>query len=407
MLVQTQSVMSMACKKVVPPIRVAIQQYYFATYNEPPFARLSSSPGYEFVIIHGKSTDVDDTPEARRLTSLRTCLVANREVSILGFRIRFQSGALRAIASAAFDVVILEGTFGIASNWLIALYCRWKRIPFIWWACGWEKQRVGAQLSIKSWFVSRLVKAASFNIAYGTAARKYLVKHGAREGKVIVAQNTIDTSLIFSQMHLLIESGKALRADLKIADMKVILFVGRLTAAKRVDVLLHAFKKVTSRVVDVVLVIVGNGSEKEALRCLARDENLGNVIFVEGTYDDVNTYFAMCDVFVLPGLGGLALNQAMAFGKPVISGIADGTEMDLIVDGANGYLLQSQTSEELADRLLQILQDEKLRIRMGTESSRLIRSKATIEMMCENVLKAINLSLYSGRSRSPKDTSKR
>jgi len=382
------------------PIRVAIQQYSLATYNQPIFAQLSSVPGHEFVIIHGKDRHADASPGPAHVVSFRTRHVTNREISILGFVLRFQFGVVAAIARGGFDVVIFEGTFGIITNWISALCCRLKGIPFLWWTCGWEKQTHGMSRRVKGWFVSRLVKAAAYTIAYGTEAKEYLIDHGAREDRVVVAQNTIDTSFIISEFVSLNESGRALRARLGIADKKVLLFVGRLTAAKRVDLLLHAFKTVAGCRSGVALVIVGNGSEKERLRRLAKDENLQDVIFVEGTYDDVYPYFAACDVFVLPGLGGLAINQAMAFGKPVISGPADGTEKDLIIDGENGYLLRTQTSDELAGHLLTILEDDDLRARMGTASAEIIRNTATIEMMRDNILKAVSRSIRATPKRS-------
>jgi glycosyltransferase involved in cell wall biosynthesis len=387
-------------QRVERPIRVAIQQYSLASYNEAIFARLSAAPGYEFVIIHGKNRRADASPGPTHLVPFRTWHVTNREISILGFELRFQFGLVGAIARGGYDVVIFEGTFGIISNWIGALYCRTKRIPFMWWACGWEKQTEGMWRNVKSWFVSCLVKAAPYNIAYGTVAEKYLVEHGAPGDRVIIAQNTIDTSVIFAESVSLMESGKGLRAHLGLVGKKVVLFVGRLTEAKRLDLLLGAFKTVASRLPGLALVIVGNGSEKERLRRLVQDEELRDVIFIDGTYDDVNPYFAACDVFVLPGLGGLAINQAMAFGKPVISGPADGTEKDLIIDGENGYLLGTRTSDELAERLLTILEDDNLRARMGTASADIIRNKATIEMMRDNILRAVNLSVLATPKRS-------
>jgi glycosyltransferase involved in cell wall biosynthesis len=63
----------------------------------------------------------------------------------------------------------------------------------------------------------------------------------------------------------------------------------------------------------------------------------------------------MCDVFVLPGLGGLAINDAMMCGKPVICGEADGTEKDLIIDGTTGYLLHSQ-DDSIVNEIIQKLE---------------------------------------------------
>jgi glycosyltransferase involved in cell wall biosynthesis len=59
----------------------------------------------------------------------------------------------------------------------------------------------------------------------------------------------------------------------------------------------------------------------------------------------------MSDLFVLPGLGGLAINQAMMHGLPVVCGPADGTERDLLAGGKVGRLLDRVTPESLASAI--------------------------------------------------------
>ena len=54
-------------------------------------------------------------------------------------------------------------------------------------------------------------------------------------------------------------------------------------------------------------------------------------------------------MYVLPGTGGLGLNEAMAHGLPMIAGYADGSADDLVVDGETGYRLRSDSAGELAD----------------------------------------------------------
>src|SRR5690606_12917358 len=68
--------------------------------------------------------------------------------------------------------------------------------------------------------------------------------------------------------------------------------------------------------------------------------------------EGVETYFLGSDVFVLPGLGGLAISEAMVYGLPVIASIGDGCEVDL-VDEKNGFL----DPELDEDRLLNYLDE--------------------------------------------------
>ena len=94
-----------------------------------------------------------------------------------------------------------------------------------------------------------------------------------------------------------------------------IIFVGRLQARKRVDWLLRACAEMESR---PRLVIVGDGPERAKLELLAR-EVYPSAEFVGAKHGaELEPYFAQADLFVLPGTGGLAVQEAMAHGLPVI-----------------------------------------------------------------------------------------
>jgi glycosyltransferase involved in cell wall biosynthesis len=58
--------------------------------------------------------------------------------------------------------------------------------------------------------------------------------------------------------------------------------------------------------------------------------------------DGVGRFFVAADVFALPGPGGLALNQAMAYGLPVVAAGGDGTEHDLVEPGRSGFLVADE-----------------------------------------------------------------
>ncbi|MFX7690329.1 glycosyltransferase family 4 protein, partial [Acinetobacter baumannii] len=80
--------------------------------------------------------------------------------------------------------------------------------------------------------------------------------------------------------------------------------------------------------------------------CEGRDD----VVFTGAIVEGVGPYFDAAEVYLLPGTGGLGINEAMAHSLPIISGFADGSADDLVVDGENGYRLREGTPAELADR---------------------------------------------------------
>ncbi len=114
---------------------------------------------------------------------------------------------------------------------------------------------------------------------------------------------------------------------------------------------------------------VGDGPALDKLRDKCKVLEIRRVIFTGRIAENIYSYFFMCDVYVLPSLGGLAINDAMMCGKAVIVGSADGTEKDLIVDGITGHLLKSKDDRslivELADKIEQILRNKDKYTQMG------------------------------------------
>ena len=160
-----------------------------------------------------------------------------------------------------------------------------------------------------------------------------------------------------------------------------VLFVGRLQARKRVDALLRACAGLPAAL-QPRLVIVGDGPAREALEAMAR-EVYPAAEFVGARHDaELAPYFAAADLFVLPGTGGLAVQQAMSYGLPVMVAEADGTQSDL-VRAENGWVLPPNDDAALERTLADALRDvERLR-QMGRESYRIVADEVNLEKMVE------------------------
>jgi glycosyltransferase involved in cell wall biosynthesis len=165
-----------------------------------------------------------------------------------------------------------------------------------------------------------------------------------------------------------------------------VLFVGRLQARKRIDNLLHACAALSGNI-QPRLVIVGDGPERTSL------ESLAKTVYPSAEFPgarhgaELTPYFSAADLFVLPGTGGLAVQEAMSYGLPVIMGQGDGTNDDL-VRPANGWQLSGP--ETLADVLRQSLSDVSRLRAMGTESYRIVSEEINLERMVEIFVGAVN-----------------
>ncbi len=166
-----------------------------------------------------------------------------------------------------------------------------------------------------------------------------------------------------------------------------ILFVGRLQARKQVDSLLRACAKLKGP--RPALVIVGDGPEKPALRELAR-RVFPVAQFVGAKHgEELSPYFAAADLFVLPGTGGLAVQEAMVHGLPVIVAKGDGTQDDLVRE-TNGWQIPPDDLPALVDALQNALSDPWRLRKMGAESYRIVSEEINLERMVEVFVQALN-----------------
>jgi glycosyltransferase involved in cell wall biosynthesis len=98
--------------------------------------------------------------------------------------------------------------------------------------------------------------------------------------------------------------------------------------------------------------------------------------------------FARADLFVLPGTGGLAIQEAMAYGLPIIAAEGDGTQRDL-VRPENGWLIREDDGASLALALREALADPLRLAEMGRASHRIVAEEANIRTMVDTFLRAL------------------
>jgi len=160
-----------------------------------------------------------------------------------------------------------------------------------------------------------------------------------------------------------------------------VLFVGRLQTRKRVDDLLRSCASLPE-MMQPRLVIIGEGLEREKLESLAKKVYLRAEFVGPKFKDELAPYFSAADLFVLPGTGGLAVQEAMYYGLPVVMGQGDGTNDDLVCP-ANGWQIPSDDPGALRDVLRAALSDAPRLRAMGAESYRLVAEEINLEKMVE------------------------
>jgi glycosyltransferase involved in cell wall biosynthesis len=167
----------------------------------------------------------------------------------------------------------------------------------------------------------------------------------------------------------------------------VILFVGRLQARKRLDNLLHACAALPADL-QPSLRIVGDGPARADIEALAQ-QIYPQAEFIGARYGaELAEIFAAADLFVLPGTGGLAVQQAMSYGLPVIVAEGDGTQDDLVRPG-NGWRIPANDLPALKAALQEALANPARLRKMGAEAYRIVAEEVNLEQMVEDFLLAL------------------
>lgn len=318
--------------------------------------------------------------------STREKAVANQhylrlsERQLGSFVFRYQHRLVPTLRALRPRVIVTTAHSGTLSEWLGLRWARRSGVRTVAWQCGYEYNPG----RIKRAALSRFVPLFDFHLCYHSNAKAYAIEHGAREDQTLVMHNTIDESKIVPM------GREAARAELErrhpqLAGKRIVLYVGAVLEEKRLEQIFEALP-LTGRD-DLFFVLVGDGPHLAQLkaRYAQRQDWLAAGRVVEG----VGVYFDAADVFVLPGTGGLAINEAMAHRLPVISGYADGSADDLVQDGVTGYRLRSGEPAALAALIERVLSSPQEAARLGAAGEARIRGPLSFEAFTGRVVETL------------------
>jgi glycosyltransferase involved in cell wall biosynthesis len=171
------------------------------------------------------------------------------------------------------------------------------------------------------------------------------------------------------------------------AGNKLVISLGRFTSLKGFDVLVEAFRRVVSEMPDAILLIGGDGEEKDRLIKLVEYYGLGKNIILPGMVMEVHELLAACDLYVnssrWEGLP-MTLLEAMAHGKPMVATKVGGNP-EVVHEGITGILVPPEDHGRLADAIIRMLKDDGLRGKAGTAALALFTQKYTIDKHCETL----------------------
>lgn len=246
--------------------------------------------------------------------------------------------------------------------------------------------------SFKYWLLTQFRKfqfrAVDAHVCYVEDAFKIYESYGVKKENIFIIYNSPDT-------RVLLQASKQIENETPVLPHNPhrMIHVGRLVKWKKVHLLIDALASILKKIPTTELVIVGTGPETDALAKQA--ENLGiskHVVFVGGIYNptELGRYLNASSLYVLAGTGGLSINDAMCFGKPIVCSECDGTEKKLVRNDYNGYIFETNNVTDLADKIYTILSDSKLIETMGVNSLNIIKNEVNEQVVIDGYLRAFN-----------------
>ena len=170
-------------------------------------------------------------------------------------------------------------------------------------------------------------------------------------------------------------------------DESLVLFVGRMYAHKGIENLIEAARYVPY----AKFLLVGGGTELNAFKRLAQRTGVADRVRFPGPAlpDRLSTYYAACDLFVLPSVSrleafGIVALEAMASGKAVVLSDIPGVR-EVIQDGVEGLLADPVNPEDLALKIRALLADDAQRAAMGRRGRETAERNYSIELITDRI----------------------
>jgi glycosyltransferase involved in cell wall biosynthesis len=188
--------------------------------------------------------------------------------------------------------------------------------------------------------------------------------------RVVVINNGVDCQRFRPDI-----DSASIESQFRLEGKFVVLFVGALTkwhGYKGLDILLEAMRLAVKSLPRILLLVVGEGDLRSHYEYIAQLFGLQeNVIFAGNVPDDeLPKFYATCDVVAVPSKDmsegfGLTVLEANASGRPCIGSSVGGIP-EVLCDGYNGLLVAPTNAQALANRMLRLAKDERMRKEMGT-----------------------------------------
>lgn len=234
----------------------------------------------------------------------------------------------------------------------------------------------------KTKVIKKVLKNADKVIANSSYTKQLALKNGAHKDKIIVVYPIPKNLKI---RHYSSDEILKFKKQKELSDKRVILSVGNLVKRKGQDMVIKSVLKLANKYHDLIYLIIGSGPNYGDLNKLIERFNLTkNVKILQNiTDDELPLYYASCDLLVMPSRFlknknnmptdvegfGMVFLEANLYGKPVIGGNVGG-QIDAIEDKVSGFLVDPESTKNIAKKIELLLDNKELLNQIGISSKK-------------------------------------
>lgn len=375
--------------------RLGLQQRVLPAYRAPLFDLLAQSCQGGLSVFAGQAGEEEAISAATKLNTAQYVRSANLAPlrAHHPLYLLWQRGIRQWLESWDPEVLILEANSRYLSNRYALRWMHQRGRRVIGWGLGSPRiEGSGLISSLRRRERASYLRSLDGVIAYSQRGADEYRELGIPSDRIWIALNAVEPR----------PTSPAPNRPNEYQGRPFILYVGRLQARKRLALLLQACAALKDEF-HPRLVIVGDGPERFNLQALARE------IFPQAEFTgdrrgaELDLIFLQADLFVLPGTGGLAVQQAMRRALPVIVADGDGTQDDL-VRPENGWRVEPGNLDALTGVLRTALADPRRLRAMGQASFRIVAEEANLEKMVQSIVQAAQQISPGGGTRKDKQS---
>lgn len=259
---------------------------------------------------------------------------------------------------------LMHAHFSYPDGYGICELAKKRHIPLVISSLGTNERKIAFEDSLVSKRIIDVLQKADSILAVSEDLVHHILSLGVDESKVNLVPNGVDINIFRPT-----DRKKARRILNLDEDCNIVLYVGSLRQIKGVDYLIEASKQFLGTKTTLLLIGRDDGLKRK-LQIRAKELGISNNIrFINQLHhEELPIWMSAADLLVLPSLSEGRPNvilEAFSCGIPVVASNVGGIP-ELVVDKKNGFLVEARDYSSLAEKVIQLLTNEELRLKMGS-----------------------------------------